>query len=116
MPIVNDNINLVGNFDAQSVEINFCETLMFICMQKINFIFKTFFRYCKGYCKLAILGTLVMLDYPHQNHTINLKQAFMLIRVEKINFTTKFYLKILQRNDKLVILGNLGMPDHKHVK
>ena len=27
MPINNDNINLVGNFDAQSVEINFLETL-----------------------------------------------------------------------------------------
>ena len=35
MPINNDNINIVGNVDAQRVEINFKETLMFInCMQK----------------------------------------------------------------------------------
>ena len=27
MPINNDNINLVGNFDPQSVDINFKETL-----------------------------------------------------------------------------------------
>ena len=39
MPINNDNINLAGNFDAQSVEI-----LMFICMRKINFIFDFFFE------------------------------------------------------------------------
>ena len=44
MPIDNDNINIVGNFDAQSDEINFKETLMFICMQKINFIFNFFFE------------------------------------------------------------------------
>ena len=41
MPII-ENSNLVGNFDAQSVEINFKETLMFICMQKINYIFNFF--------------------------------------------------------------------------
>ena len=34
MPINNDNINIAGNFDTQCVEINFKETLMFICMQK----------------------------------------------------------------------------------
>ena len=39
MPINTDNINLAGNSDAQSVE-----TLMFICMQKINFIFNFFFE------------------------------------------------------------------------
>ena len=44
MPINNDTINLVGNFDAQSVEINFEESLMFICMQKTNFIFNVFFE------------------------------------------------------------------------
>ena len=43
MPI-NNNINLAGNFDAQSVEINFYEILMFICMRKINFIFDFFFE------------------------------------------------------------------------
>ena len=34
MPINNDNTNIVGNVDDQRVEINFKETLMFICMQK----------------------------------------------------------------------------------
>ena len=39
MPINNDNINLTEDFDAQSVEINFYEIFMFICMQKLNFNF-----------------------------------------------------------------------------
>ena len=43
MSIDNDNTNFVENFDTQSAEINFSETLMFICMQKINFIFNFFF-------------------------------------------------------------------------
>ena len=42
MPINNDNNNLVENFDAQSVETNFQETLIFISIQKINYIFNFF--------------------------------------------------------------------------
>ena len=34
----------VENFDAQSVEMNLWESLLFICMQKINFITNFFFR------------------------------------------------------------------------
>ena len=41
---INNDINLVGNFDVQSVEIDFWETLMFIYMQKIKFIFNFFFE------------------------------------------------------------------------
>ena len=52
MSINNDNINLVGNFDAQSVEINLQKTLMFIYMQKINFIFNLFLRYFKDIANL----------------------------------------------------------------
>ena len=78
----NDNVNLVENFNAQSVEINFYETLMFLYMQKNQHRLKT------------ILGTLGMLDHLHQNHTINLQQAFMPICVQKINFLIQFFLKI----------------------
>ena len=78
----NDYVNLVENFNAQSVEINFYETLMFIYMQKNQHHLKT------------ILGTLGMLDHLHQNHTINLPQAFMPICVQKINFLIQFFLKI----------------------
>ena len=43
MSINNNNIKLVGNFDAKSVGIKFWETLMFICMQNINLILNLFF-------------------------------------------------------------------------
>ena len=42
MPINNDNNNLAENFDAQIVETNFQETLIFISIQKINYIFNFF--------------------------------------------------------------------------
>ena len=44
----------------------------------------SFLRYFKGIAKLAILGTLRILDHLHQNHSINLKQAFMLICISLV--------------------------------
>ena len=56
---INNDINLVGNFDVQSVEIDFWETLMFIYMQKIKFIFNFFFEIFFFNCYLtAPLPTL----------------------------------------------------------
>ena len=52
-------MKLVGNFDAQSAEIHFQETLMFISMKNIN------------------MGSLGMLHHHHQNHNINLQQAYL---------------------------------------
>ena len=83
--------HLVGNFDVQNVEISF------------NVFFEIFW----GHCNLAILGTLGMLDHPHQNHCIHLQETFILIYMQKITFITHFFLKILQKNRRLVILGNL---------
>ena len=96
-------VELVGNFDAQSVAINLWETLMFIYMQKINLISNFFFEILERHCKLGILKTSRMLDHPHQNHSISLYQVFMLIYTQKkINFSTHFFLKIL--------------PGHTHLK
>ena len=61
MPINNDNINLVGNFDAQSVEINF----MLTCMQKINLITQFFLNILQRNSKLVILGNLCMPGHTH---------------------------------------------------
>ena len=44
MSINNDNINIVGKFDAQCVEINFKKILMFIGMQKNKLQFNFFFE------------------------------------------------------------------------
>ena len=88
---------------------------MFICTQKINSI-SNFFEILLRHCKLAILGTLGILNHPHQNHTTNLYQAFMFICMQKINLINHFFLKLMQRNSTLVILGNLGMPGHTHLK
>ena len=65
MFINNDNIKLVGNFDAQNVEINFQETLIFICMQKINFITQFFLKTLQRNSKLTILGNLGMPDHTN---------------------------------------------------
>ena len=89
---------------------------MFICMQKIKFIYIFFFEILQRHFKLAILGTLGMLDHPHQNHSINLYQALMLIWMQKINFITHFSLKILQKNSKPAILCTLGMPGYANAK
>ena len=64
MSINNDNINLVGNFDAQSVEINLQKTLMFIYMQKINFIFNLFLRYFKDIANLLFWKLWECLTIP----------------------------------------------------
>ena len=64
MSINNDNINLVGNFDAQSAEINLQKTLMFIYMQKINFIFNLFLRYFKDIANLLFWKLWECLTIP----------------------------------------------------
>ena len=62
---INNNMNLVGNADVQSVEINFQETLMFICMQKINFITQFFIKILQRNSKFVILGDLGMPGNTH---------------------------------------------------
>ena len=79
---------------------------MFICIQKVIFISNLFFEILRRHCKLALLGTLGILDHFHQNHSINLKEAFMLICMQKITH--------LETNSKLVILGNMGCLPHTH--
>ena len=64
---------------------------MFIYMQKKSTLFLTSFL---RYHKLTIMGTLRMLDHPHQDHTINLDQPFMLICMLKINFIIHLFLKV----------------------
>ena len=62
------------------------------------------------------LGTLVMLDHPHEKSQYQCVGNFHAYMHAKTNFITLFFLKILYKNSKLVILGNLGMPGHKHLK
>ena len=69
MPINNDNINLVGDFDAKIVEINFRK----LCMQKINFSFNLeyskytqfFLKILQRNNKLLILGNLSIPGHTH---------------------------------------------------
>ena len=48
------------------------ETLMFICIQKVNFISNFFFEIFLRHWKVAILGTLGMLDHSHQNILVSI--------------------------------------------
>ena len=65
-------------------------------------IYLELLRSCKDIKKLAILGTLGILDHLHQNRSNNLKQAFMLICMQKVNCITHFFLKILQRKANIL--------------
>ena len=85
---------------------------MFLCMQKINFISNFFFEILQTHCKLTILGTLRMLDHPHQKSYYKFVGNFHAYLYPKIKFINRFFPKKLQRTSKLVILGNLGIPSH----
>ena len=63
---------IYGKESLESLEINLYGTLMFIYKQKINHNSNFFFDILQRHCKLAVLGTLGMLDHPNQNHSINL--------------------------------------------
>ena len=65
MPIKKDSINLQ-------------KTLVFICMQKINFIITSFLRYCKGIAYL-ILSTFDMPGNTQKHENINQQKTFMFI-------------------------------------
>ena len=103
--------SLCRKLDAQIVEINFWQTLIFICVQKINFISNLFFEYCKDIANL-LFWELGILSHPHQNYSIHLHQAVYL-HAKKINFITNFFLKMLQRNSNLFTLGMPGLTHSK---
>ena len=52
------------------------------------------------HCKLAILGTLEMLDLTHQKILVSICSSFQV------------YLHVKNQLNKLVILGILSMPGH----
>ena len=59
MPINNDNINLIGKFDALSVFLGNFD--VDICMQKINLTSLTsFLSYCKDIAKLLLWECLTI--------------------------------------------------------
>ena len=116
MPINNDNINIVGNVDDQRVEINFKETLMFICMQKKKTSTLTsFLRYRKDIANLLFWQLRECLAIPIKIILSICSKLSCLSECKKINLITQFF-KILQRNGKLIILGNLGMSRHTNLK
>ena len=67
--------------------------MMFICMQKINFIPPFFFEILQRYYKLAILGTLDMLGYDQYKWYYQFAERFdIYLHAKDYN-----YLKILIR-------------------
>ena len=62
LPILG-TLDMSGNFHQKGL-CQLVETLIFICMQKINFIYNFFFEILERHCKFTILGTLGMLDHP----------------------------------------------------
>ena len=89
---------LVEHFDAKSIEINLQETLMFIWMQKIKFISNFFFDILLRHCKLAILGTLGILDHPHQKSWYQFVGNFYAyLHAKKVDFFTHVSLVIVKK-------------------
>ena len=111
MPINNDNNNLVENFDAQIVETNFQETLIFISIQKINYIFNFFSEILQRHCKLAILGPFGMHDIPILSTCSKLS---CLSACKKSTSSLNSFYDIAK--SKHVILDNLGMSGHTYLK
>ena len=100
---------LQETFDAQGVEKNFKETLMFIGMQKNKLqLLTSFLRYCKDIANLLFWELWECLAIPIKMILSICSNLSCLSACQKINFITQFF-KILQRSSKLVILGNLGM-------
>ena len=94
MLITNDNITLQENLIPKVLK-STCTKLWYLSACKKLTSSNLFFEIWQKHCKLAILGTLGMLDHPHKNHSINLLATFMLICMQKINFITHLFLKIL---------------------
>ena len=67
--------HLAGNFDTLSVEINLWKTLMFICMQKINFMNQFFPKVLQRNSKLVILVIWGCLATHNKTDTINLSKT-----------------------------------------
>ena len=63
--LISDTLGMSGDFH-QKYYCQVVETLIFICIQKMNSIPNFFLEILSSYFKLGISSTLGMLDYPHQ--------------------------------------------------
>ena len=66
------------------------------------------------YCKLVILGILVMLATPVQKDSVNLWKTLMFPCKQKINCIPNFILEISQRYYKFSFVLETGLV--KHIK
>ena len=89
---------------------------MFICRQKMKFIFHGFLEILQRYCKL-VLGTLGMHSYIDQNWYYQLVenfrvylQAYNQLHPPSPHVFSGYIVKIC----KVLILGTLGMPGCTH--
>ena len=96
------------NYDAQNVEINLKETLMFICMQKKTSALTSFFGFLR-------MGTLRMLDHSPSNIIVSICRKISYLCACKIS-TSSLTSFLRSCNSKLNILDNLDMPGHTHLK
>ena len=71
------------------------QTFKFTCRQKINIIARVFLEIFAKITKYLILGTLVMLGYPHQNRYNQLVENFTVYLHAIKNSAIHFFLEIL---------------------
>ena len=96
------NLHILGNLDMTGhthlkCTINLKKPMMFICRQKINFIFHVFLEISQRYYKLVILGTLGITGPAHKVILTTCRKLLSLYAGKKINFTSHVFLKILRR-------------------
>ena len=92
--IYNDNTNLK-------------KTLTFICRQKINFILHVFLETLQKYCKLVLLGTLVMPAWAHPKYHQLAENFCVHLQTKKFTLSTMFFWRYCQ-DMQTCYLGHFG--------
>ena len=113
--INNDIINLVRHFDAQSIEINFQETL-FICMQKLNLIFNFFFEIFK-YIANLLFWELWECLVIHIKIILSIASKLSYLSACKKSISSiNSFLRYCREIANMFFFSNLGMPGQMHLK
>ena len=111
------NLAIPTNIDC----INLKNSLMFMCMQKINFIHLLLLLLLLLRCFKDLTNLLFWVPWPclamtSKNDNTSFQKTLMFFFMQKMIFIPNLFLQILKRYCKLVIYGTLGITDHVHKK
>ena len=96
--------------------INLKKSLMFICRQKINFIFHNCLQILQRHSKLFILRPFDMPGYAHLKLSYQLVKNFRVYLQAKNDFNPPRFSGEFRKICKLLILSTFGMSVYTHPK